>query len=329
VDAGHKTKLDQAGPGQIALLAGLRHATTGDTLCQPGHLLSLERIDARQPVLSLAIEPTTTSEEEKLLEALDKVLQEDPTLQLEEDAETGQRLLRGMGELHLQIVRERLEREFNLAVRTGKPAVAVRETIQARAKAEALFAPPPVPDQKVPERMARVVVTLAPVARRGGNRVANQPKVLPEGAVLTPDQVRAVEVGVRLGLASGPLQGTPLEDVEVDVAEVELFGQASTADALSAAAARAVHKAAEAANPALLRPVMAVEVVVPEDNLGAVLGDLQSRRAVIRDTFPEGENVTIACEVALERLLGYTTDLRSMTQGRGQFSMQFDRYDLV
>lgn len=329
VDAGHKTKLVQAGPGQIVLLAGLRHATTGDTLCQPGHLLSLERIDTRQPVLSLAIEPATTADEDKLIEALDKVLQEDPTLQLEEDPETGQRLLRGMGELHLQIVRERLQREFNLGVRTGQPAVAVRETIQKRARAEALFAPPPVPDHKIPERMARVAVIAAPVPRRAGNRVVNQPKVLPEGNDLTPEQSQALEAGVRLALESGPLQGTPLEDIEVQVAEVELFGQATTLDALSAAAARALVKAVEAAEPTLLRPVMAVEVVAPEDNLGAVLGDLQSRRAMIRDTYPEGENVTIACEVPLERLLGYTTALRSMTQGRGQFSMQFDRFDLV
>jgi elongation factor G len=329
VDAGHKAKLDQAGPGQIVLLAGLRHATTGDTLCEPGHLLSLERIDTRQPVLSLAIEPATTSDEKKLLEALDKVLQEDPTLQLEEDPETGQRLLRGMGELHLQIVRERLEREFNLAIRTGQPAVAARETIRKRAKAEALFAPPPLPDQKIPERMARVAATVAPLARRSGNRVLSEPKVLPEGAVLTPDQARAVETGVRLSLGSGPLQGTALEDVEVRVDAVELFGQASTPDAVSAAAARAVNRALEAADPALLQPVMAVEVVVPEENLGTVLGDLQARRAQIRDSYPEGENVTIACEVPLERLLGYTTDLRSMTQGRGQFSMQFDRFDLT
>jgi elongation factor G len=280
-------------------------------------------------VLSLAIEPATTADEDKLIEALDKVLQEDPTLQLEEDPETGQRLLRGMGELHLQIVRERLQREFNLGVRTGQPAVAVRETIQKRARAEALFAPPPVPDHKIPERMARVAVIAAPVPRRAGNRVVNQPKVLPEGNDLTPEQSQALEAGVRLALESGPLQGTSLEDIEVQVAEVELFGQATTLDALSAAAARALVKAVEAAEPTLLRPVMAVEVVAPEDNLGAVLGDLQSRRAMIRDTYPEGENVTIACEVPLERLLGYTTDLRSMTQGRGQFSMQFDRFDLV
>jgi len=130
-------------------------------------------------------------------------------------------------------------------------------------------------------------------------------------------------------LAAGPLQGTPLEDVEVQVEEVELFGQASTPDALSAAAARAVGKAVEAADPAPLHPVMAAEVVIPEENLGTVLGDLQSRHALVRNTRAEGGNVTVDCEVALERLLGYATDLRNQTQGRGQFSMQFDRFDLV
>jgi elongation factor G len=146
---------------------------------------------------------------------------------------------------------------------------------------------------------------------------------------MTLEQAQAVEAGVRLALAAGPLQGATVQDVEVAVSQVKLFGQASTTEALSAAASRAVHKAVEKAEPALLRPLMAVEVVVPESNLGAVLGDLQSRHAVIRDTRTEGETVTIDCEVALERLLGYTTDLRSQTQGRGQFSMQFDRFDLT
>jgi len=146
---------------------------------------------------------------------------------------------------------------------------------------------------------------------------------------MTPDQVQAVEAGVRLALGAGPLQGTPLEDIEVRVTLVELFGQSSTPEAVSAAAARAVQKAVERAKPATLRPVMAVEVVVPKDNLGAVLGDLQARQAMIRDTRTEAGSVTIDCEVALERILGYTTDLRSQTQGRGQFSMQFERFDLV
>ena len=329
VDAGRKTKLDEAGPGQVVLLAGLRHASTGDTLCQPGHLLSLERIEARRPVLSLAIEPAAAADEDKLVEALAKIQEEDPTLKVEEDPETGQRLLRGMGELHLQIVRERLEREFNLSVRAGRPAVAVREAIRTAAAAEALYAPPPVPDQKIPERMARAAVRVAPLPRGEGVRVLCAPRILPEGAALTPEQERAMASGARMALEAGPLQGASVEDVEVQVTEAELVGQASSPEAVAAATARAVSKALQAGSPALLHPVMAVEVVVPEDNLGTVLGDLQSRRALIRDTLREGGSVTIACEVPLERLLGYTTELRSQTQGRGQFSMLFDRFDLV
>jgi len=328
-DAGHKARMDHAEPGQIALLAGLRYATTGDTLCQPGHLLGLERIETRQPVLSLAIEPRTGTDEDKLLEALDKFLQEDPTLRLEEDQETGQRLLRGMGELHLQILIERLEREFHLAVRSGRPAVAVRETVRMFGSGDVLNALPPKPDQKIPERTARVRARVQPLARGTGARVLMEPAILPEGSVLRPEQAEAVTAGVQQGLAAGPLQGAPLEDVRVSIEEVELFGQASTPDSLSAAAAKAVIKAVVAADPAVLHPVMAVEVVVPEENLGTVLGDLQSRQALIRDTRTEGAMATIDCEVALECLLGYATDLRSQTQGRGQFSMQFDRFDLV
>jgi elongation factor G len=328
-DAGRKLKMEQAEPGQIALLAGLRHATTGDTLCQPGHLLSLERIETRKPVLGLAIEPGAGTDADKLLEALAKVLQEDPTLRLDEDPESGQRLLRGMGELHLAIVLERLQREFHLNVRSGRPAVAVRETVRRAGFGDALYALPPQPHLKIPERTARARVRVRPLDRGAGTRIVADPILIPEGAVLGPEQAEAVEAGVRQGLAAGPLQGAPLEDIEVDVAKVELFGQASTPDALSAAAAKAVAKAVAASDPASLHPVMAAEVVVPEGNLGTVLGDLQSRQALIRDTRTEGAMVTIECEVALERLLGYTTDLRSQTQGRGQFSMQFDRFDLV
>ncbi len=329
VDAGKKTKLDLAEPGQIVLLGGLRFATTGDTLCNPNHLLRLERIELRAPVLSLAIEPAMGTDPDKLLEALDKVEQEDPTLKVEEDPETGQRLLRGMGELHLQIVLERLEREYGVVVRSGRPAVAVRETVQSAGTGEVLFSPPAVADQRSPDLRARVALAVAPRTRATGNAVIMQPRYLPEGVQPSQVQIQSVEQGVRRGLAAGPLQGMPLEDVEVQVLEVELFERASTTDALAAAAGRALARALEAAGPTLLTPVMAVEVVVPQDNLGTVLGDLQSRRALIRASEARGADVTIDCEVPLERLLGYATDLRSQTQGRGQFSMQFARFDLV
>jgi elongation factor G len=333
VDAGRKTRMDEAGPGQIVLLAGLRHAATGDTLCHPEHLLMLERIEARRPVLSLAIEPAAGTEEDKLLEALNKVEQEDPTLKVEEDPETGQRLLRGMGELHLQIVLERLEREFGQRVRSGRPAVAVRETIASNARAEVLHSRPASPDGKQPELSAWAAVEVAPKPRGDGNHILCTPRVRPDGAELGVEQQQALQDGLGAALAAGPLQGAPVDDVEVKLVEVELFGAQSTREALQAAAARAAAKALAEATPVALHPVMRVDVVVPEVNLGAVLGDLQQRRAAIHATNADQDggagDATIGCEVALEALLGYTTELRSLTQGRGQYSMQFDRFDAV
>ena len=329
VDAGRKTRIDTAGPGEIALLAGLRFATTGDTLCHPDHVLSLERIEVRAPVISRAIEPASGTDEDKWLEILDKIQQEDPTLRVEEDKDTGQRLLRGMGELHLQIVLERIEREFGIHVRSGEPAVALRETVKGDGIGESLFHPPRPADKKIPELKARVAVRVAAGARGSGVRVRCLPAVKPEGHDLSPAQLGAIEQGVRFALGSGPETGGPLEDVALDVAEIELFGAASTTDALSAAASRAVQRALDSAGSLVLRPIMAVDVVCPEENLGAVLGDLQARQAVITDTETWGDTVTVTCEVALDRLLGYATDLRSLSKGRGQFSMIFNRFDVA
>jgi elongation factor G len=328
VDAGRKTKIDRAEAGEIVLLAGLRYASTGDTLCAPDHLLSLERIDARAPVLGLAIEPAAGTDEEKLLEVLSKVQQEDPTLRVEEDEETGQRLLRGMGELHLQIVVERIEREFGVRIRSGRPAVAVRETIRRGATADALFAPPPNPDPRHPDLMARVALEVKPLPRGAGERIEGPARVVPEGAELTVAQRDAIEQSIKSTLAAGPLMAAQVEDLVVTIAEVELFGQGSSPEALAAAASKALRQALERAEPAAMHPIMRVEVVIPEASLGVVLGDLQARRALIQGTDPVGEDITIRAEAALETLLGYATALRSLTQGRGQFSMDLDRFDL-
>jgi elongation factor G len=329
LDANHKSKLDEAIAGEIVLLAGLRHITTGDTLCHPEHLLALERIEAREPVLSLAIEPQSSEDEEKLLEVLDKLQQEDPTLRLSENPDTGQRILSGMGELHLQIVRERVEREFHLRIRTGKPAVALHETITLPASAEVLFQPPAEAAQKGPELKARVRMNVTPRERGSGVAITVEPEILPPDQQLSPLQSDAIQEGARLALTSGPLEGAPLEDLSVTVEMVELFGKASTPDALRAAAGMAVNRAIREATPILLHPIMSVEVVVPEENLGAVLGDLQGRHGVILDTGKWGETATIRCEVALDRLLGYSTELRSLTQGRGQFSTIFARFEQI
>ena len=329
VDANHKMRLDQATAGQIVLLAGLRWATTGDTLCAPSHPLWLERIETREPVLGLAIEPQSGADEEKLLEALDKLQQEDPTLRVEEDVETGQRILRGMGELHLQIAEERLRREFNVNIRVGAPAVVWRETIAQPTEAESLFHRQiEQPDGKKLEMKAWARVAVQPLARGGGKLVTSEPLLRPEGAGLNPAQRDAVAGGADDALASGPATGAPLQDLAVRVLEVELFGALSSPQALRVAVAEAARKAISQAGGLALRPIMTTEVVVPESEVGAVMGDLQARRAVIRDTTTLGEMTIIHCDCALDRLLGYITDLRGMTRGRGQFTMHFDRFDV-
>jgi elongation factor G len=329
LDANRKSKLDKAVAGQIVLLAGLRHVTTGDTICNPDHLLALERIESNDPVISLAVEPSSGENEDKFLEVLDKLQQEDPTLQLTEDHETGQTLLSGMGELHLQIILERLEREFNLQVRSGRPAVAMRESVSGQATASVLFQPPPDPDEKIEEIKAGVDVTVCANERESGIDIKIEPEIKPEGHTLTPVQQQAIEDGIQMVLISGPLEGAPLDDITVSIDQVELFGRASSADALRAATAKATRQAIRNAGSTLLHPIMSAEIVVPEENLGTVLGDIQSRHGIILGTETWRDSSTINCEVALDKLLGYTTELRSMTQGRGQFSTIFKRFDTV
>jgi elongation factor G len=330
VDANHKTRLDQAAAGQIVLIAGLRWATTGDTLCTPGHPLWLERIEAREPVLGLAIEPQSSADEEKLLEALDKLQQEDPTLRVEEDQETGQRVLRGMGELHLQIAGERLRREFHVNIRVGNPDVVTRETIERTTEADNLFHRViEQPDGKKLEMKAWARVAVAPLPRGAGLTVSVEPVVRPEGVQLNPAQQEAISGGIEDAVANGPTTGAMLQDLAVRVLDVELFGAFSSPQALRIAVAEAVRKALIRAGGLVLRPIMATEVVVPESDVGTVMGDLQSRRAVIRDTTSLGEMTIIHCDCALDRLLGYITDLRGMTHGRGQFTMSFERFDVA
>ncbi len=328
VDAHHRARLEETTAGQIVLIAGLRWATTGDTLCAPGHPLWLERIETREPVLGLAIEPQSSSDEEKLLEALDKLQQEDPTLRVEEDSETGQRVLRGMGELHLQIAGERLQREFNVQIRVGQPDVVTRETVEGAAEADSLFHRLiEQPDGKKLEMKAWAKVAVEPSPRGDGVTVIAEPQVRPAGMELSLPQREAIAGGAEDGLANGPMTGARLQDLTVSVLEVELFGALSSPQALRIVVAEAVRKALLRAGGLVLRPIMTTEVVVPENDVGTVMGDLQSRRAVIRDTTTLGEMTMIHCDCALDRLLGYITDLRGMTRGRGQFTMTFDRFD--
>ncbi len=329
VDAARKSKLDSAYAGQIVLLAGLRKATTGDTLTSPDHPLLLEPIRAMNPVLGLAIEAGSSREEEKLLEALGKVLEEDPTLRLDEDAETGQRVLRGMGELHLQIVFERLQREYGVSARAGKPDVVVRESIAGPGRCDNLFHRVIDQGDASIELKARAVAEVEPRGRGEGMTFDVAPAILPAGTSVNAGMEEAIQAGARDGAICGPVEGAVLQDVAVAVLEVELFGPSSSVHAVRAAVAEAVRKAIVHAGGVAMRPIMATEVVVPEESFGTVLGDLQARGALIQDTVTAHGVATITCETPLQKLLGYTTNLRSMTQGRGQFSMEFSRFDAL
>ena len=325
VDANRKNRLHHAEAGQIVLLAGLRHASTGDTLCDPEHPVLLARIEAREPVLGLAVEPESTKDEAKLLEALRKVTEEDPTLKYEEDDETGQRILSGMGELHLQITFERMQREFNLKVRAGKPRVVHRETIGGSATAEGSV------DRHLDAitLRANAVASVSPGDRGSGITVTVEPSWEPPEVSPAVDQVQAVKDGVHDALMGGPVLGAPLEDVVVRLDRVQVFEEGSGPQALRIAASMAVRNALEKAGGKVMQPIMKVEVVVPDDDTGRVLGDLQSKGATILGHEPQGDVTTIDAEAGLSTLIGYATSLRSMTRGRGQFVMEFDRFDVL
>ena len=329
IDANKKKRIEAAYAGQIVLLAGMRKATTGDTICQVDEPVLLESIQTRDPVLGLAIETDSTQDEKKLLEVLQKFQEEDPTLVLEEDPETGQRILRGMGELHLQIAFERLEREFKLKIRAGKPAVVVRESILGTGQGSSEFHRVFEQEEARIEMRANATAQVESLPRDTGIEFVLSPTIEPDGAQLKADQLQSIEDGARDAATSGPLQGAQLQDLKIQVQKVETFGPASSPQAIRVAVAEAVRKAIASAGSTLLQPVMATEVVVPEESLGGVLGDLQARGALIHDTRTELGTASITCDAPLQKLLGYTTDLRSMTRGRGQFTMTFDRFDAV
>ena len=329
VSGAKKTRLKKAVAGQIVLLAGLRHATTGDTLCDPEHPVLLERIDAREPVLGLAIEPRSTKDEEKLLEVMRKITEEDPTIRYEEDEETGQRILKGMGELHLQINFERIAREFGLEVRVGRPRVMHRESIASSATTTGgVDRVLEVGGQQIPLR-ARVRARVEPLERGSQVEVVSEPTWAPDGTLPTDDQAEAVASGASDALSGGPVDGAPLQDVRVVVEHVDTMDGEASVQALRIAAATAVREALVLAGGLLLQPVMKAEVVVPDENVGSVLGDLQSKGANILGTRSEAGMSVLDAECGLSELIGYTTELRSRTSGRGQFTMEFDRFDVL
>jgi len=316
--AGRKERIGEAAAGDIVGARGIRTARTGDTLCAPSAPVLFEPIEFRKPVVTIAVEPRAARDLDRLREALAAVADEDPTVAFREDPDSGQIVVSGMGELHLEIVVDRLARDFGLSVRTGRPQVLFRESVAAPGEAEILF------DREIGERRVavRVALRVAPGARGSGVRVLDRLRMLS----LPREVADAVEEGIRDGAYAGP-SGYPVEDVEVDVTRVEFPFGASLPLAARAAAARAFHEACAKGGPYLLEPVMAVEIVVPEEFLGGVIGDLNARRGQVLSVDRRGHGAAVSAQVPLREMFGYATALRSLSQGRGTCTMKFSHYD--
>jgi elongation factor G len=328
VHANRRERIERAGAGSIVVAMGLKDAGTGDTVYAPKAPILLGRIDAHEPVITRAIEPKTQAEKEKLDFGLAKLADEDPTFRFGEDPETGQTIIRGMGELHLDIMADRLRREYGVEATVGRPQVVHRETLAGSAEAEARF------ERQVDDEtlfgQARVRVAARP---RGSGNVVRLAVVPPEqvpGAPKIPEVPRAILEaaleGATQAMRSGP-EGYPFEDIEVVVTGIEYRPDASTPAGQRAAVGEALRQASREAGTRLLEPIMKVEVTTPEANVGDVLGDLNARHAQIEDVNVRGNQRLIVAKVPLRRMFGYSTDLRSATQGRANYTMQFESFD--
>jgi elongation factor G len=328
VHANHRDRIERAAAGSIVLAMGLKEAGTGDTLYAPRAPIRLGRIDAHEPVITRAIEPKTQAGKERLDFGLAKLADEDPTFRFGDDPETGQTIIRGMGELHLDIMVDRLRREYGVEAHVGRPQVVHRETLAGAAESEARF------ERQIEAEtvfgQARVRVAARP--RGSGNVVKLEvaPPVQVPGAPKIPEPPRAILEAALEGageaMRSGP-EGYPFEDIEVVVTGIEYRPDASTPAGQKAAVGEALRQASRAAGTRLLEPIMKVEVTAPEINVGDVLGDLNARRAQIEDVGVRGNLRLIIARVPLRRMFGYATDLRSATQGRANYTMQFECFD--
>jgi elongation factor G len=329
VHADKKERLDAAEAGDIVLAAGLRFAKTGDTLADPKRPIVFESMEFLKPVISIAVEPKQNKDLDKLKEALGKLADEDPTVELKEDENTGQTLLAGMGELHHEILVDRLKTEFGLEVNTGNPSVVYRETIRREAPATETFER--VIDEEKKQRVfARVGMRVSPLLRSAGATFQDRrPQENQIAMPLNPKELNEVREGALEALAAGPIDGYPVQDVAIELLEVETRPQETTLIALRVAAANAARAAVKAASPVILAPLMTLEVSVPEPMTGGVVGDLSSRGARIEGVEAESGRGIVHAIVPLTRMFGYSTQLRSLTEGRGTFSMRFSRFDAL
>ena len=317
--ANKREEIKEARAGDIVAALGLRHAKTGHTLCAAAHPILLESIDFPEPVISIAIEPKTKADQDKLGASLARLADEDPTFRIRTDEETGQTILSGMGELHLEILVDRLTREFGLAANVGKPQVAYRETIRAEASARGRF----VRQTGGHGQYGDVELTLKPLPAGAGFQFVS--KIV--GGSVPREYIPAVEQGVREATENGILAGFPIVDVEVTLYDGSYHEVDSSEMAFKIAGSMGFKEAAKKAKPVLLEPIMDVEVVCPAEFLGDIIGDLTSRRGRIREMIERAGAKVVAASVPLSEMFGYATDIRSMTQGRATYTMQFGRYE--
>ncbi|MGZ6965533.1 MAG: elongation factor G [Acidimicrobiia bacterium] len=320
--ANHREDKDAVFAGDIVAAVGLKNTTTGDTLCDPSHPIVLERMEFPEPVISVAIEPKTKADQDKLGKALCALSEEDPTFQVRTDEETAQTIISGMGELHLEVLVDRMMREFSVEANVGKPQVAYRETITH-------------PVEKIEEKYVRqtggrgqyghVVISLEPTGQGGGYEFVD--KIT--GGVIPREYIPAVDAGIQDAMEGGVLAGYPLVDVRVILTYGSYHDVDSSEMAFKIAGSMAFKKAVRAAQPVLLEPMMKVEVVTPEDYMGDVIGDLNSRRGQVEGMEQRGTSHVVNAKVPLAEMFGYVGDLRSRTQGRATYTMQFDSYAQV
>jgi elongation factor G len=320
--ANHREEREEIMAGEIAAGVGLKATTTGDTLAADSAPIVLESMTFPDPVISVAVEPKSKADQDKLSTGLTRLSEEDPTFRVETDEETGQTLISGMGELHLEIIVDRLKREFNVDANVGRPQVAYRETVSK-------------PAEKIQGRFVRqtggsgqygdAVINLYPQEPGAGYEFVD--KIV--GGKIPKEYIPAVDAGIQEAMGSGILAGYPVVDIKIELVDGSYHDVDSSERAFKIAGSMAFKEAMKRAKPRLLEPTMAVEVTTPEEYLGDVMGNLNSRRGQIESMSPLGNAQVVKASVPLSEMFGYATDLRSMTQGRADFTMQFDRYEEV
>jgi elongation factor G len=317
--ANKRERVQEVSAGNIAGVVGLKQSSTGETLCNEDHPVSLENIDIYEPVISVAVEPKTHADQEKLDEVFEKFIAEDPTLVVRKDEDTGQTILSGMGELHLEVIISRMQREFRTNVNVGKPQVVYRETIDKPAEASAVF------DREVAgqRHFGEVSLIVSPLPRGRGKKFESQ--ITAE--TLPREFISAIHDGVMESLESGAMMGYPVVDVAVTLAGSTYKESVATELAFKVSASMACKEALSHGDPFLLEPIMDAEVFVPEAFVGEVIGDLNSRNGKIESIDHKKGSQVIKATVPLSRMFGYSTSLRSASQGRGTFTMQFSHFD--